>query len=521
MKRYLLPLILLIALALRAWDAGSLPAALNRDEAALAYNATLLLESGKDEWERTWPLTLESFGDFKLPGYVWHLIPLFSVFGQHDWVARLPSVLAGGALVLIAHAFGRHFGLGKRGSLVASIAIATAPVFLFYSRMAFEANLALAYFLGGLALLLGLQKSFSWGQWAGMSACFLMAVCTYNTPLLLLPALMVFIALAFPVKKNRAFFWKTQATLLVVFLIGAFAFLPATSQKTGITLFTDETVRTQWVEFRQSLPAVWQPIAGSQYAYYALRIAQNFVQSFSPEFLVTRGGSHPWHSLPGTGHLLWAIYGLGMVGIVSTLSAVWHQRKHWEKLRAPLAWLWLLIASLAPAVITVDAPHATRSLLFLFLFHLFAVRGLETIAQMFRNKRLQNGVWAAFFILLFVQSSFYLWRLFNVYPTQQAIFQPGLSEMLARVEREYPDREVAVVDPAGYQYILVAWYLKLPAESYFSTSVRQLPDTIGFRYGERVTHYHFIAQPADRSENETILVQWSDQEKSWQIKEIP
>jgi hypothetical protein len=63
-----LVLITLLAFSVRFILSDSLPAALNRDEAAIGYNAMLLSQTGLDEWGRSWPLALESFGGYKLPG---------------------------------------------------------------------------------------------------------------------------------------------------------------------------------------------------------------------------------------------------------------------------------------------------------------------------------------------------------------------------------------------------------------------------------------------------------------------
>src|SRR3990172_6192442 len=99
MKKYLwLWLIIGVAFLQRFWQVGQLPATLNRDEAAVAYNAFLLSETGKDEWGRSWPVALESFGDYKLPGYSLVLMPFFKLLGLNDWVVRLPSVIAGTVL---------------------------------------------------------------------------------------------------------------------------------------------------------------------------------------------------------------------------------------------------------------------------------------------------------------------------------------------------------------------------------------------------------------------------------------
>ena len=81
-KILLLSLIVLLGAALRLFQLGSIPAILNRDEAALAYNGYLLSQTGKDEWGKIWPPTLESFGDYKLPGYPLILAILFCALVQ-------------------------------------------------------------------------------------------------------------------------------------------------------------------------------------------------------------------------------------------------------------------------------------------------------------------------------------------------------------------------------------------------------------------------------------------------------
>ena len=86
------------------------------------------------------------------------------------------------------------------------------------------------------------------------------------------------------------------------------------------------------------------------------------------------------------------------------------------------------------------------------------------------------------------------------------------------IEEKYPEEKVAIVDSSGYQYILTAWYLQTSPQQFFETIVKQLPDRIGFKYGEQLTHYHFIANASDRDETETVLVEWVDNQ--WQFHQF-
>ena len=129
------------------------------------------------------------------------------------------------------------------------------------------------------------------------------------------------------------------------------------------------------------------------------------------------------------------------------------------------------------------------------------------------------GAWQLLVFLVLAEGALHAYQLFGLYPHQQTVFQPGFNQVIQQVEREHPAENIAVVDPAGYVYILTAWYLKLPPTIFFEAIVKQLPDPIGFRYGERVSHYHFIAKPQDRSLQETVLIQWSSQHNTWLVEE--
>jgi hypothetical protein len=350
-----------------------------------------------------------------------------------------------------------------------------------------------------------------------LSLLLLLAVFTYNTPLLLLPILMIFVALMFDWQEKQKLL-ITESILLAVFLLGLAVLLPVAAQKSGITIFTDETVWSQWAAWRSSLTSPWNRLAGNRYVYYLAIMVKNFINSFSPKFLVTRGGSHPWHSLPTMGHIFDVAYVFAFAGIAKAATMLWQARKKLADFKKQGALLFLLLASLAPAIITVDAPHATRSLLFLVLLQVFAALGIAALLESVKDNY-YNLIWQLTVAALAFSALLHAHRLFMVYPNQQEAFQPGFDQVVQRIEREHPQANVAVVDPAGYHYILLAWYLKISPETYFKTVIRQDPNQIGFRYGEQVTHYHFIADPKDRAPNESVLIQWSEADGAWQTEE--
>jgi 4-amino-4-deoxy-L-arabinose transferase-like glycosyltransferase len=538
-KQHLILLGLVVfSLIVRLVQLQSLPQILNRDEAALAYNAVLLKETGQDEWQQPWPLALESFGDYKLPGYVLTLVGLFHFLPQEDWVVRLPAVLAGVSLVPLAYWVAKNLGYDQKVALVAAALMAATPVFFFYSRMAFEALLALS--LWGLTHALLFKQVEPRRQWMVDGTAILVALMasfTYNTPLLLLP----FTILLLPIVRGLTQ-WQNWILpvlgLCLVFMAVSWLLLPLTSQKKGITLFSDETTLTNSITYRQSLPELVQPIIGHKYVYLAGLMAKNLAVSFSPSFLVTHGGAHPWHAQPGFSHLSWTVYALGLLGLVSVVrkslslsTELFKQPSKKKKSEAkswpltmtrPLLLLVLLVTSLAPSVITVDAPHATRSLPFLWWWIFVTIEGLLLVGYWIKpklvtkNDQLVPALTSLVLLTSFLEFGWYSYNYFTRFATNQPdALRVGFNQAIQQVEQDYPDTPVAIVDGDGFHYILTAWYLRLSPAEYFATVIRQQPNTIGFRYGEKVANYHFIAQPTDRPKtNETVMLQWTD--NHWQ-----
>ena len=520
--------IFLFSFVLRLYHVGQIPSILNRDEAALAYNAKLLAETGQDEWQKKWPLALRSFGDYKLPGYVYTLSFLFRFLPQSDLVVRLPSIVAGALLPLLAFWFSKTFKFKNKWRWLFTFMIATTPVFFFYSRIAFEANLALALFVTSLTLLLRektkteKQQLFLKSDWLAI-LLMLGATFTYNSPLLLSPFIILLVIFHKGIHNFRQW-WPVVMGLVLVLLLAGSQLLSLSSQKSGITIFQDETTWDSQVKYHQQFSGIAQTLLGNKYLFYVQIIFRNYLDSFSPNFLVKTVGGHPWHSLANHGHVLAVVYGLGILGIISTLFHFLFALKNkiWSyQIKSKLTLFYLLLVSLLPAVVTVDAPHATRSLFFFFIFTLFAMLGAKSLFQFLQKKFLPVFYLfqLALIFLIFISFSNYVASYFANFSHQEGSLKPGFAEVIQKVNQKYPTRQIAVIDEEGYQYILLAWYLKIDPEIFFQTTVKQLPDKIGFNYGERVTHYHFIAHQADRNlRSEKIVVAWDDNQQQWKIK---
>ena len=498
--RILLVTIFLLGLGMRLFHLSNLPSILNRDEAALAYNALLIKETSQDEWQNKWPLTLKSFGDYKLPGYPYLLVVLFSVLPINDFSTRLPSALAGSLLIVVAYFFAKDILKVKNNSaLIMSLLIAVSPVFFFYSRIAFEANVALLLFVSGFYFFLKEKENFFLGAFL-----LFLAVLTYNTPLLLLPFLMPLMIYKIGWRDKKR--WLVPIFLLIIILGWAiFNFYALASQKSAITIFNDPGIWEEFAIYRAQFSGFWQVFLGNKYVFYTQLMWQKVLESFSLNFLVRNGGSHPWHALPGYGHLFYVIYFLAIFMLIDVVGEIIiavfdksFKKKH-------LILFYLLVVALAPSVITVDSPHATRSLFFFFIFISFAVLFLDKLAKIFvRQSKL---IFMTFLVILSVESFFYYQKYFLQYPAQsEKILFSEFKNLISQSQEKYADEAIAVIDEGGYQYILTAWYLKVPSEKFFATMSYQQADQINFYYGEKLLNYHFIKNLEDRDVDEKVVL---------------
>lgn len=115
----------------------------------------------------------------KAPLMYWTIASSFKVLGVHDWSARLPLVLAVGALIACTFVFGRRF-FGDLGGFYASLAIATGPGIYIYTRflipdalVALWLELSLFFFLVSYEQ----KKPSRWACW-GLAATVALNVLT-------------------------------------------------------------------------------------------------------------------------------------------------------------------------------------------------------------------------------------------------------------------------------------------------------------------------------------------------------
>lgn len=373
---FFLGTIVLLALFLRFYKLGEIPIELNRDEASLGYTAFSILKTGHEEHGVFWPLNIESFGDWKLPGYVYTLIPFVYYFGLTPFAVRLPSAIAGVLIVIMGWYLSKLIGIkfikSQSVNLFANLTalfLAISPWELHLSHMAYEAHLAMLLLLGGTILFIwSLENQIRWKKYFLILSAlsFGLTLFTYHSYQLFTP--LFALSLAWLYKKQVTQFFKTQKVVFLLALgIGLFfvGTLVATSIKANQTKFAalsifDQKAYAPIVEINRSYFENRNNIFAKIHTNYPSmlinQIQRNVSDLYSMRFFFFEGGTHGSHDIPGTGKMYpIELFFLLISGYV--ILKLIQQQKLPTQLKLIL--IWLVLASLAP-IITFEAAHTIR-----------------------------------------------------------------------------------------------------------------------------------------------------------------
>src|SRR5690606_26852543 len=91
--KLLFVIILIIAFVTRFYDLGVIPVGLSQDETSIGYNAYSILQTGHDEYVKSYPISFRAFGEFTLSGYIYLAVPSIAAFGPTALGVRLPSAI--------------------------------------------------------------------------------------------------------------------------------------------------------------------------------------------------------------------------------------------------------------------------------------------------------------------------------------------------------------------------------------------------------------------------------------------
>lgn len=449
--------IVILAAALRLYRLTQVPPGVNRDEASIGVTAYSLMTTGRDEYGRFLPLSFESFGDWKLPLYIYTTIPFVKIFGLSELAVRLPSALAGVASVAAIYFLAYALFVSEPIALLAALSLALMPWHIHISRVESEAIVAVLFTILGSISFLKAIKEKSLGRLILSAVLFGATYYTYHgnhvfTSLLLIGIAGIYRDDIIKIPK----WWAAVGTgSLLVLIILSVTFSADHTKIGGISIFGDPTVIHNQIELPRllhdnpdSLPA---RVIHNRFVYAVIAVSQNYLKSYGPDFLFIRGGGNKAHNILGYGNLhpIDAIF--LVLGVTILISAV-------QKKSAKFILWWIAIGGVA-AAITKDAPHSNRMLAVVPSFAIAVAAGTKMLYDHV-PARMKRVLIVTLILAYAGAMTYYLDLYFTHFPKNEAAnwgyaYQKLTPVLMAPTNAE---KNVIMTHPQTSPYIFILFY---------------------------------------------------------------
>ncbi|OGM30444.1 hypothetical protein A2630_01850 [Candidatus Woesebacteria bacterium RIFCSPHIGHO2_01_FULL_44_10] len=423
-------LILLIAIVclgafLRFYKLDQIPAGFYVDEAAIAVNANSILKTGLDEYGKAWPVFLRSYNAYSSPLYTYLTTFSIQVFGFTVFAARFMSALAGTVSIIFVYLILKKL---KISPLLGTLIFTLSPWGIFFSRGAFEANLAFLLFTIAVYLLLTDKKYFF------ILAAAVLGVSTYAYQAMRLVSILILPAFVL-IKYKKKFINREVVVAALVFtiiqlpqfwVIGSAAFANRASG-----LFYNQAIMTQATKI--PLPDfITLPLA------FMREFLANFVSYLSPRNLFLTPDSDPQRSLPE----LSVFYSWLIVPFVFGLTKLNRQTAI------------LVAVAVLPAALTRDPFSSLRSLSLLLPLIIIVASGLK------------NKTAFIYTLLTIPLSLLFLWRsYFVLFPQERARTWSYGYQRLAQIIKDNPGTHYLIDESRNNpSYVLLAFFMHVPPE---------------------------------------------------------
>lgn len=508
---FLLVVVFALAFFLRFYRLGEVPAGLYQDETAIGYNAYSLIKTGRDEYGKKLPLYFKSFGDYKLPVYIYATVPSVKLFGLTPFAVRFPSALFGFLTVVAFYFFLKEIAKDERVSLVTSFLLAINPWHLHYSRATFEVSISLFLFVLGSLFLHRYFNRSQRGSFLLGTVCFILALYSYNLTRLLAPFL--FIICVYFFRKNNKQLKQKESVL--VYLLGFLLLTPffktlfgggGLGSASGTLIFSSAAITAPLLELRSYLAGIPQFFVKIFFNTTLLTLwqyVQNIASYVSVNFLFLTGSTHGNHGIGNVGQLYLFELPLVVIGIFESLQKT--NRKSFF-----LVWAAgvILVASL-----TREAPHATRSFFLLVPLELFSAIGLLKILDVIKHFKksftrrllfISLGVLVVF-NLVYYFTSYYV-RFPVLYAKSWRLEDKELSLFIQQNQNKYDT--IVFDESAGFIYSSFLFYTAYPPSEFQKTVKRAPDDSEGFSKVLSFGKYEFrqIDPAKDYKKKRTLFI---------------
>lgn len=429
--KFLLVLICSLFLFTRLYKISEIPLSVYWDEASIGYNAYSILKTGKDEWGDFFPIHFRAFGEFKLPVYIYSVVPFIKIFDLNEFSVRIPSVLFSLGVVILTYFLAKRLTGNTTIGLWSSFFVTISPWFFIFSRAGFEATAGLMFYLLGIYLFLRFKFL------AILS--FIISAYSYNSFRAVVP--LTILILVFFERDNigqilkKSLHWAALALVFIVLSIWPIYRLYVYD----VGFFRLQAVGTVNVE----------------------TFIKNYFSHFGLDFLLN-GDKNLRHQQEGFGQIYIPELILVILGLIFLF-----------KNNTKYKWLPLILILLVPipASLTKESPHALRSLSAVPFIHIISAMGAASL-----RSHLNIGI-ALLMLVFFIN---YFLNFLNVYPTYSSKeWQYGYKKIFTDESLNQKDK-ILISDEDAQPYIFALFYLKYDPQKFRDEVVRNPIDKWGF-----------------------------------------
>lgn len=431
----LLSIILFIATFFRVYHVDTNPPGLYVDEVSIGYNAYKILTTGRDEYGEQFPLFFKSFGDYKMPLYIYSVSASMVIFGKSEFAIRFPAILSGILSVLVLYFFLKELiFLDKKRyydtyiqwiPYLVAFLLAISSWHLQFSRAGFEVTLACFLFLLGSLLMTLFWKTQRVSFLYVSFFLYVLTVYSYHIFRIIAPVTIVF--LSFVIYKK---FLKQRKSLLLSLVAFFLISLP-------LLLFSFSSHGSERFAQTSSFAEYKVDSLMDKFKTYPIVYLRNYLSFFSLDFLFTFGDGNGRHQVPGFGLLYrWQLPFL-ILGVIYLLKK--------KKSLLKNVVFFLLFVSPVAAAVARPSPQSLRDLLMVFPLMVITAFGFIYLIEIFiKNKKI---VFLLVLVVVIFEFSMYLHIYFQHYPKVNINDWDAGYKQIIQDAKKYEDKyEIIVVD---------------------------------------------------------------------------
>ena len=474
-ENFFLLVIILVAVSLRFINLDTIPIGFNDDEAAFGYNAYSILKTGRDEWGRFLPFPVfESFGDWKLVGYLYLTVISQFVFGISEFATRFPSAVFGIMSVFATYFLAKEL-FNRNVGLISAFLLAISPWSIIASRNAFESDILIFFIVISTYFFLKGLKNGKYLTFAfiGFAICFYI----YRSSWLFIPLFISTLIYLYREKFRRI--WPILTKNLIFFVILLTPLIPTVLTFKGQSRFFQESfitgvqrsgiideINARRGSCQSRLPVFTCSLIYNKYTFFLSTYLNNYFSNLSPETYFVRGNYTGYQSAPLRGFFYSFELPLLIIGLISLLKV--------RSDAAKLVLFWILIVPIGPSITGVGNPGRLNILM--PAPQIIAAYGTVTVFTLIRSSLLKRLLGVLMTIIILFSLSRFLADVLYYYPKISARYQrygyKQLFDYLESQKHAYKQIAISRKGDDAKQYIHYLFYEKYDPQNFLNSTVR-------------------------------------------------